>query len=36
MFVEHVKKYELAFSTDGTNFQNYQENGGSKVRSLQF
>ncbi|XP_058942463.2 zinc metalloproteinase nas-8-like [Pocillopora verrucosa] len=31
VFVEHVKKYELAFSTDGTNFQNYQENGGSKV-----
>ncbi|KAJ7390131.1 metallocarboxypeptidase [Desmophyllum pertusum] len=31
VFVEHVKKYELAFSTDGTNFKNYEENGKSKV-----
>lgn len=32
VFVEHLKKYELAFSTDGTNFKNYEENGKSKVR----
>ncbi|KAJ7348797.1 hypothetical protein OS493_038999, partial [Desmophyllum pertusum] len=31
VFVEHIKKYELAFSTDGTNFKNYEENGKSKV-----
>ena len=33
VFVEHVKKYELAFSTDGTNFQKYEENGKSKVKN---
>ena len=33
VFVEHVKKYELAFSTDGTNFQKYEENGTSKVKN---
>ena len=33
VFVEHVKKYELAFSNDGTNFQKYEENGTSKVRN---
>ena len=33
VFVEHVKKYELAFSTDGTNFQKNEENGKSKVKN---
>ncbi|KAJ7381579.1 hypothetical protein OS493_040346, partial [Desmophyllum pertusum] len=31
VFVEHVKKYELAFSTDGTNFKNYERERKSKV-----
>lgn len=31
MFYEHVKKYELEFSTDGVSWQPYQEGGAKKV-----
>ena len=32
MFTEHVANYELAFSTDGSTWKNYEENGRSRVR----
>ena len=31
VFYEHVKKYELEFSTDGVSWQPYQEGGAKKV-----
>lgn len=31
VFYEHVKNYELEFSTDGVSWQPYEENGASKV-----
>ena len=32
VFVEHVTKYELEFSTDGWSWTKYRENGSTKVR----
>ena len=31
VFYEHVKSYELEFSTDGVSWERYKENGTSKV-----
>ena len=31
VFYEHVKKYELEFSTDGVSWQPYEEGGAKKV-----
>ena len=31
VFFEHVKSYELEFSTDGVSWERYKENGTSKV-----
>ena len=35
LFHEHVKEYRLAFSTDGSNFEVYKENGQEKARNAQ-